>query len=329
MKQLSSYDYIKLNIADAMGVKVNSWEESISQVDRPIAELKANPLMDTNPEYYRAVTALEEAYNTGRTAYMCSLDQGASVIGHGGLLTNDPKCLFLGNLIRDPSKPDSPRVHAYREIEKHMGLKNVEYDPLKEAIMQSLYGGYGRAIEVFGSVDTFQRVAQEQIPGAWEFRQAAISLHRPDQTHYSFYQLDGVKIILSDKIKARRRIVSTASGKEHRIEMECQIEGIKERQLSLAANIIHSFDGYIVRRMYKRMAAEGMAMRAIHDSFYCHPAHMNRLREILKEELITLYKSNYLSQVFRQITGNKFTHAPRISNIDLTEYLENMEYHIC
>ena len=308
MKHLTSYDYIKLAIADAMGVKVNTWEESIQHADKPIEELKAHPLMNTSPEYWRAVTSLEEALNTGKTAFLCSLDQGASVIGFAGILTNDPKCLYLGNLIRD-SNSESPRVQAYREIEKHMGLQGIEYDPLKESIMQSLYGGNGRAIEVFGDVKTFQKVAQEQIPGSWEFREAAISLHKPNQTYYSFHQLDGVKVVLSDKVKAKRRIVSTATGKEHRIEMDCEIDGIKERQLSLAANIIHSFDGYIVRRMYKRMNMECMTMRSIHDCFYTHPSNMNRLREILAEELITLYKSNYLTQVFRQITGNKFTHT--------------------
>ncbi len=72
---------------------------------------------------------------------------------------------------------------------------------------------------------------------------------------------------------------------------------------SLAANVVHSVDGYIVREMIRRAAAQGFRLLTIHDSFWCHPNYCNQMRQNYNDILADICEIDLLSNILSQITG--------------------------
>jgi len=85
--------------------------------------------------------------------------------------------------------------------------------------------------------------------------------------------------------------------------------------LSLAANIIHSIDGYVVREMYRRTSNIGVQMAAIHDSFWAHPNDMNILRQLYVEILSEIADSHLISYILKEICGSNVIYTKRSNSL--------------
>ena len=68
---------------------------------------------------------------------------------------------------------------------------------------------------------------------------------------------------------------------------------------ALAPNVIHSVDGYIVRRMITELP---FRVTTIHDSFSCHPNNQRALKTKYTEILCDINESNLLQSILREIT---------------------------
>ena len=81
---------------------------------------------------------------------------------------------------------------------------------------------------------------------------------------------------------------------------------------SLAPNIIHSIDGYIVREVVRRAKELGFQVAHIHDAFCFHPNHISTVTRLYREVLAGIADSNLLSDILSEIKGepvlvNKFS----------------------
>ena len=77
--------------------------------------------------------------------------------------------------------------------------------------------------------------------------------------------------------------------------------------LALAANIVQSIDGYIVREMLRRLHKQNIEMAAIHDSFWAHPNDMNHVRITFNQIMAEIAQSDLLSDILSEITGTTIT----------------------
>jgi DNA-directed RNA polymerase len=93
---------------------------------------------------------------------------------------------------------------------------------------------------------------------------------------------------------------------------------------SLAANIIHSIDGWIVREMVKKAHQQGFWMAPIHDCFYSSPNHMNQVRENYIAIMQRIAKNNLVSSILSDIAGYKVNYYKR--EYDLHIWIGNSEY---
>lgn len=77
----------------------------------------------------------------------------------------------------------------------------------------------------------------------------------------------------------------------------------QESGISLAANVIHSIDGYVVREMIRRAHKQGFVLLTIHDSFWAHPNYMNEVRDNYRQILAEISEMNLLDNILSQILG--------------------------
>ena len=101
--------------------------------------------------------------------------------------------------------------------------------------------------------------------------------------------------------------------------------GNLEKGLSIAANIIHSIDGYIMREMVRMSKEQGFEMVGVHDSFYCCPNHMQKVRENYLYILMKIADSNLLENIIQQLRSNENLTLNKLSN-DLSSKMKDAEY---
>ena len=95
--------------------------------------------------------------------------------------------------------------------------------------------------------------------------------------------------------------------------------------LSLAANIIHSIDAFVVREMIRRCHDRGIQMATIHDCFYAHPNDMDIVRLIYICIMMELADSDIMQNILREISGNSTYKFTKVST-NLSEAIRESEY---
>ena len=101
------------------------------------------------------------------------------------------------------------------------------------------------------------------------------------------------------------------------------VEG-EDRGISLAANVTHSIDAYVMRKTVAKCPFEVLV---IHDEYKCHPNNVTELRTAYATTLAAVNQSNLLESILTQITGNpvkiKKSKANYVKDIKQAEYALN------
>lgn len=70
-----------------------------------------------------------------------------------------------------------------------------------------------------------------------------------------------------------------------------------KNELAIAPNFIHSLDASHMFMTCEEANKQGIAFSAIHDSYWTHPIHVDKLSKILREKFVELYSFDYLDYV--------------------------------
>ena len=98
----------------------------------------------------------------------------------------------------------------------------------------------------------------------------------------------------------------------------------KSRQRSaFPPNFIHSLDSTHMFLTSIACNRHGIAFAAVHDSFWCHAAHADTMRDILRDQFVTLYKRPVLedlrSNTEKRFPGLQLPKLPERGALDLEE----------
>ena len=307
MQQFTPLEYIKIDIANQYGKDKEDWKDRLEFADDVIAgnikEPAENPILAQ-----KALRAFADAYNGRPTGFVMGLDATASGIQIMAALMNCEKSAEAVNVVNTGHRRD-----VYTEVGNTMG---VTRSTIKKPLMTYFYGSTAQPKAIFGDqVAMFHRAMKETLPGAvecmedmqscWQSRNLAHTWHLPDG-HTAH-----VKVMAPNDYDIR---IEELGGTEfvHRIyENQPQITG-----RSLAANIIHSIDGYIVREMYRRADAQGFDLLSIHDCFWASPNYIQNVRQNYLDILIEINQMNLLKTILEEVTQNR--------NLGFTRYRKNL-----
>ena len=81
------------------------------------------------------------------------------------------------------------------------------------------------------------------------------------------------------------------------------VQAGNEERRSLAANIVHSIDGWICRQLAVMLAEQGIELSPIHDSFGVHPNDCEVLRKCYRNLLARLYRENLIDSILSEVMG--------------------------
>ena len=177
--------------------------------------------------------------------------------------------------------------------------------------------GYGTVLRAF------YQTLRERLPGANELMELFQSHWNPHATYHQW--------TMPDKHVVRVPVVNTVQKEievdelDHlRFTYRTSEVGTVKKGRSLAANITHSVDGWIVREMVKRAKAQGFYLAPIHDCFYAHPNHMNQVRQNYIDILSQMARMPMVSHILSEIAGKKVSY--RKHSYDLHQEIELSNY---
>ena len=259
MQTFTGFQYIKIDIANQYGLDKETFEDRILWVDDHMNELEVLVTdASSRPQYIAAVMALRDAQLGVSSGHLVGLDACSSGIQVMGALMGCPVTCESTGLI-DPTV----RADIYTKVTDVMNVKLYQAGTrvapdrkdIKQALMTHFYGSTAKPKEIFGEetieLEKFYEAQADVAPGAVTCMEMLLGSWQPFELAHNWTLPDGfeakckVMVPVDVKIEVDELNHSTFT---HRFY---QNEGT-ESGLSIAANIIHSIDGMVVREMNRR-----------------------------------------------------------------------------
>lgn len=254
MLKFTPIEYLYIEIANMYGLDKKTYSQRIDWVKSNIDSLEEFKPKAKEPSCYEAaVIALRDVQAGKPTGAVVRLDAVSSGPQILSVLTNCISgCRATGAIDKEG---EEERPVAYMEIFKTMKAilgddkVQISYQDIKDAVMQSVYGGKKFARDVFTprQYRAFNQACLEVATGAFSLLKLFIDAWNPNATSHSWTLPDGhvayVPVINTETVD-----IETEIGTVSAIITE---QGTKDYSVSLAANITQSLDSYLVRSVIR------------------------------------------------------------------------------
>lgn len=251
MEYFSGEDYLKIAVANHYGLDKKLWQERIEFTEgNSIDSLYKLSQEAEEPVLMRkAIRALEASMNDQPVTLPVALDATQSGIQILSCLSGCTKSGSTVNLV-DPTK----RKDFYGEVAASTNGKFTR-EELKQPVMTSFYGSKAEPIKIFGKgtpeLAAYYEMLASELTGAYGLLNDIQSCWQSGESFHRWEMFDGhtVYIPVVQDIESKVEI-DTLDGMSfthrHRV-----IQGT-DTGISLAANLTHSVDAYVVREVVRR-----------------------------------------------------------------------------
>jgi len=325
MQQFTGTQYLKIDIANCFGLDKLTWKDRLYWFDNNEPVLEEQGELAKHPILYRkAVRAMRTVQKGNPTNHIMGLDATASGLQIMAALSGCHASASTVNLINT-----GQRESVYDWVAQYMNQAqgmNVTEKTVKTPTMTVFYGSTAQPKKVFGegeALKAFYSALKEHLPGAYELMGL---FQRNWQSRATIHQWT-----LPDGHVARVPVLQTIEKNleidefEHmRFAYRAQIIAPKLKGKSLAANIVHSIDGWIVRQMVQAANKQGFWMAPIHDCFYASPNYMNQVRQNYVTIMMWLADNSQVSKILSEISGHKVQYKPKSKT--LSAFIAQSEY---
>ncbi|AYA64302.1 DNA-directed RNA polymerase [Alteromonas sp. RKMC-009] len=260
MQTFTGTEYVKIAIANAYGMDKDLFEDRIEWVSsKSMEELYALvPAADEPPIMYAGILALEDAVAKRPSGFMVGLDACSSGLQLMGAMHNCAVTAENTGLI-NPSE----RADIYTQVTDVMNKLLVkegititlDRKLVKPAVMTHFYGSKEKPKEIFGEdtveLECFYEALELVAPGACEVMQHLLNAWQPYALSHDWILPDGFNAHCPVTEALQFRVEVAELGKAT-FDHVCHMPRGTEKGLSVAANVIHSIDGMVVREMNRR-----------------------------------------------------------------------------
>lgn len=329
MMQFSGAQYLKMDVASKFGLDKENWDVRLAwfhENEHRLEELVSQA--DEQAGFLAGVMAYRKAKSGKATGYTISLDATSSGVQILAALAGCEKSARTCNLINTGNREDAYTI-VYDSMNRELGANGYAMrDKVKIAVMTSLYGSKAEPRKVFGEkskeLAQFYKTMPVELPGAWELNEELISLWNPNAYKHSFTLADGFDVVL----KVMDAVETTVHFNGAPYDIIQHVNQPKEGEVSLAANIVHSIDGMIVREMQRRCQYDRAQIESVLAiTTYGTRTDRKKDQELLR--LLRLYReSQFMSaRIFQYIDGDNSGHFSHAERLEIKYLAEGMLVH--
>lgn len=343
--QFTGYAYMLIHLANCMGWDKEVFSVRLLKARAMLEDIAAGgdreEWMQTADSPHQARQAIREIQYVKQghpTGLMVDFDATNQFLQIMSALIGCKKSAYACNLL----DPDS-RVDGYLMlsdiISEAMPHLNFTRQQAKDLFMKSLaYGSEEVPRALFQQeedMNHYLELMEEHFPGVMIVRNILLSLWDSNAMYHTWVLPDGhtAHVPVRVTMKGDNARIEIAEAGEFNNGVPKSITFVhKEHRPSdyntpILANVIQSLDGWLVRTVRQRCAAEGIQIATIHDCMRSHANHMGAVRHHYREALAELAESDYLHHLRIQLKGD---HRPirKLSN-NLATDIRNSCYALC
>jgi hypothetical protein len=203
---------------------------------------------------------------------------------------------------------------------------SVTKDDVKKPVMTVFYGSTAKPKEIFGegvTLSAFYLALKEQLVGAYTLMDVLQQYWNSSATEHRWTLPDG-HVACVPVTQTIEKNIEIDECDHMRFAYRAQVIAPKIRSRSLAANIVHSIDGWIVRQMVAAAHQQGFWLAPIHDCFYTSPNNMDKVRQNYVTIMQWIADHSQVSNILTEISGKKVTYTPLSK--DLGKLISNSNY---
>lgn len=304
MQTFTGTEYLKIDIANCFGLDKEIWADRIAWTDAKLVGLEALDKQANNPILFRKAVRALRVVETGKpTNHIMGLDATASGIQIMGALSGCLNTAQSVNLVNTGIRQD-----FYGAVAGYMsGLPgvNVTRDIVKKPVMTVFYGSTEQPKSIFGEgpeLVAFYQALREKATGAYDLMGVFQSYWNPTAEYHTWTLPDGhiARVPVTLTVEKNLEIDELEHMKfAYRTKIVCT----KAQSRALAANIVHSVDGWIVRQMVQAAHEQGYWLAPVHDCFFASPNHMNQVRENYVKIMAWIAQTDLVSDILSEISG--------------------------
>lgn len=260
MNLYSGWEYLLIDVANQYGLDKETFEKRIEWANTHLNNLEAlADKADNKPLYVKAVLAIRRAQKGLPIGHLVGFDASCSGIQIMSVITGCHAGAKATGLIDPDVRADAYTActQAMNQILKKTtgGLVQVTRADAKRALMTSFYGSTAQPKAIFGDntpeLAAFYEAARQIAPGAWELLHDLLASWQPFAKMHSWQLPDGfeAKVKVMRKVKTRIEVDELDHAT---FTYEFYVNEGTEKGLSIAANVVHSIDAYVVRSIHRR-----------------------------------------------------------------------------
>ena len=241
---------LAIDIANAFGKDKKVFETRIQWVKDNLDNLESFKSEADEPLLY--VKAVASDTQAGLpVGHMVELDATTSGLQIMSALTGCPTGAKWTNLI-DPSKRYDAYSESFGAMKTYLtrSIREITRAMAKNALMTSFYGSNAQPVKIFGNgtpeLDAFFTMCEKRLKGCWELKEDLIALGQTPKSEHNWTLPDGFQARVVSTTKERQQC-EVAELEGYKFITEYKEYGKETSTISLAANVIHSIDGWMVR----------------------------------------------------------------------------------
>lgn len=302
MQTFTSIEYVAIAIANAYGLDKQNYEDRLLWVWVHEEELESFRDAEDQFAYDKAVKELRKVQKGEPTGLIVKFDACASGAQLLSVMTGCRSGCEATNAIGN--QRNNPYMMVRDAMQEALGTEiEVSYSDCKKAVMTSLYGSTATPKRVFGShLDAFYKAVDKVFTGAYEVMPFLMNSWQNTPVH-EWVMPDGFQVRKPNFVAYITDVHLPSLDYEMKVryyEVEAQKKG-----LSMAADITHSVDSYLLRSLVRHCSYDPEQVRkwickveaemhkreniSQEDVSYPDITMVNRLEELSTGELVSLY----------------------------------------
>jgi hypothetical protein len=333
MQTFTGVQYLQIDIANNYGLDKLDWNDRLDWFQKNEHQLDSMLKSAENPAlFYAGIKAYRDVLAGKPIGYMISLDATSSGLQLLAALTGDLKAAQLCNVVDTGHRKD-----AYSEVYQQMlaaigDTSKIQREPVKKAVMTSLYGSTAVPKRVFGEgalLNTFFQTMCSVAPAAWELNEAFLAMWDNSALEHSWVLPDNFHV----NIKVMTQAKETIHFLNEPIEVFYNINAPVDEGRSLGANTIHSVDGMIVREITRRCDYNPKMVDALYRII--HEGNRWGIQSKTKDDrmVVTLWenfqRSGYLSaRIIQHLNADNMGHVRSKDILDLLNTLPKLPFKV-
>lgn len=260
-KQYTPIEYLCIDIANNFGLDKELFSTRIQWVKDNYNRLEELTESATEDKvmYIKSVMALRTVVRGEATGHLISLDSTCSGMQILSALTGCKAGARITNLTSENQRFDAytevtTEQNRFLELANIHGLQISRKDA-KQAVMTSLYGSKAEPRNIFGEdtpeLEAFYEAAYSCAPGAFSMLDTMLAAWQPYALNHYWKMPDlfdaAIKVMESKDVR-----IEIDEFNHHKFKTSYKENIGTKSGISLAANITHSVDAYLLRTLIRR-----------------------------------------------------------------------------